>query len=109
MKVAYYSPMPPERTGIADYSAHLVPELAKLVDLQVQKRGRHRPPRDAGGPLEVVADRETGLVCEPRPPELAIAFAWLREHGDEARRWGRAGRDLAAAVTWDRAIERLLG
>jgi len=65
--------------------------------------------RDAGGPLEVVADRETGLVCEPRPPELAIAFAWLREHGDEARQWGRAGRDLAAAVTWDRAIERLLG
>ena len=47
MKVAYYSPMPPERTGIADYSALLVPELAKRVELDVQKRGRHRPPRDA--------------------------------------------------------------
>ena len=23
---------------------------------------------DAGGPLEVVDDRRTGLVCEPRPP-----------------------------------------
>ena len=46
MKVAYYSPMPPERTGIADYSALLVPELAKRVDLHVQRRERHRPPRD---------------------------------------------------------------
>ena len=47
MRVAYYSPMPPERTGIADYSAHLVPELAQRVELHVQKRGRRRPPRDA--------------------------------------------------------------
>jgi glycosyltransferase involved in cell wall biosynthesis len=47
MKVAYFSPMPPERTGIADYSALLVPELAKRVDLHVQKRGRRRPPRSA--------------------------------------------------------------
>jgi glycosyltransferase involved in cell wall biosynthesis len=46
VKVAYYSPMPPERTGIADYSAHLVPELAKRVELHVQKRGRRRAPRD---------------------------------------------------------------
>ncbi|HEV8250539.1 MAG TPA: glycosyltransferase family 4 protein [Gaiellaceae bacterium] len=47
MKVAYFSPMPPERTGIADYSALLVPELAKRVELRVQQRGRKRPPRDA--------------------------------------------------------------
>jgi glycosyltransferase involved in cell wall biosynthesis len=45
MKVAYFSPMPPERTGIADYGALLVPELARRVDLHVQRRGRHRPPR----------------------------------------------------------------
>jgi len=47
VKAAYYSPMPPERSGIADYSALLVPELARRVDLHVQKRGRKRPPRDA--------------------------------------------------------------
>ena len=35
MKVAYYSPMPPSTSGIADYSALLVPELAKLIDLEV--------------------------------------------------------------------------
>jgi glycosyltransferase involved in cell wall biosynthesis len=63
---------------------------------------------DAGGPLEVVADRRTGLVCEARPEAVAQACAWLRDHLDEARAWGQAGRGVAEQVTWDRAIERLL-
>ena len=33
MKVAYYSPLPPERSGIADYSALLLPVLERLVDV----------------------------------------------------------------------------
>ena len=63
---------------------------------------------DAGGPLEIVEDGQTGLVCEPRAADLAQACAWLREHEDEARSWGNAGRALAERVTWDTAIERLL-
>jgi glycosyltransferase involved in cell wall biosynthesis len=63
---------------------------------------------DAGGPLDVVADRRTGLVCEPRGESLAYACRFLREHPDEARAWGRAGKAVAEKVTWDRAIERLL-
>lgn len=35
MKVAYFSPMPPAKSGIADYSAALVEELGKLVHLEV--------------------------------------------------------------------------
>jgi glycosyltransferase involved in cell wall biosynthesis len=35
MKVTYYSPMPPERTGIAHYSAMLLPELSKRVDISL--------------------------------------------------------------------------
>lgn len=45
MKVAYFSPMPPERTGVADYSALLVPALAERVELTVVRRGSKRPPR----------------------------------------------------------------
>jgi glycosyltransferase involved in cell wall biosynthesis len=63
---------------------------------------------DAGGPLEVVVDRSTGLVCEPRPLEVAQACAWLRDHPEDARAWGQTGRRLAEQVTWDHAIERLL-
>ena len=65
---------------------------------------------DAGGPLDVVHDRETGLVVAPEASEVARAAAWLRDHADEARpRSGRRGKALADEVTWDRAIERLLG
>ena len=42
MKVAYYSPMPPSRSGIADYSALLLPELEKRIDVVVAKPGRRR-------------------------------------------------------------------
>jgi glycosyltransferase involved in cell wall biosynthesis len=45
MKVAYYSPMPPERSGIADYSVHLLPALRERIDLEVVRRGRTRPVR----------------------------------------------------------------
>lgn len=42
MKVAYYSPMPPSRSGVADYSALLLPELRKHLDVTVVRSGRFR-------------------------------------------------------------------
>ena len=33
MKLAYFSPMPPEQTGIADYSALLLPPLRERIDV----------------------------------------------------------------------------
>jgi glycosyltransferase involved in cell wall biosynthesis/SAM-dependent methyltransferase len=35
IKVAFFSPLPPARSGIADYSAALLDELRKLVDVEV--------------------------------------------------------------------------
>ena len=64
---------------------------------------------DAGGPLEVVADRETGIVVAPKADELARACVYLAGHGDEARAWGRAGRAVAERVTWDACVDALLG
>jgi glycosyltransferase involved in cell wall biosynthesis len=45
VKVAYYSPLPPETSGIADYSALLLPALRERIDVEVVKRGRTKPPR----------------------------------------------------------------
>jgi len=42
VKVAYYSPMPPSRSGVADYSALLLPELKKRIDVTVVGSGRFR-------------------------------------------------------------------
>ena len=39
MRIAYYSPLPPEKTGIADYTALLLPALRQRVDVDVAKRG----------------------------------------------------------------------
>jgi glycosyltransferase involved in cell wall biosynthesis len=63
---------------------------------------------DAGGPLEVVRDRETGLVVEAEPRELAAACARLVRNVDEAKALGRAGKEVAQRVTWDACIEALL-
>jgi glycosyltransferase involved in cell wall biosynthesis len=63
---------------------------------------------DAGGPLDVVVDRRTGLVVAPDAAAVAGAAAWLRDHPGDAATFGRAGRAVAVEVTWERAIARLL-
>jgi glycosyltransferase involved in cell wall biosynthesis len=45
VRVAYFSPLPPERTGVADYAALLLPALRERVDVAVVRRGRKRAPR----------------------------------------------------------------
>jgi glycosyltransferase involved in cell wall biosynthesis len=47
MKVAYYSPLPPETSGVADYSALLLPALRRHVDVVLPKRGATKPVRGA--------------------------------------------------------------
>jgi glycosyltransferase involved in cell wall biosynthesis len=46
VKVAYYSPLPPERSGIADYSALLLPALDERLDVVVARRGKRAPGAD---------------------------------------------------------------
>ncbi|HPK65555.1 MAG TPA: glycosyl transferase family 1, partial [Thermoanaerobaculia bacterium] len=35
MRVAVYSPLPPQRSGIADYTAELLPALARHAELEL--------------------------------------------------------------------------
>src|SRR6185436_4960960 len=39
MRVAFFSPLPPARSGIADYSEALIEFLGPLVDLKIFSRG----------------------------------------------------------------------
>jgi len=43
MKVAYFSPLPPERTGISEYSELLLPALRRRIGVEVVSRGRTSP------------------------------------------------------------------
>ena len=90
----YYAPVD-EDFGMVPYEAFLAEKPVVTTT-------------DSGGPLEVVADRRTGLVCEPRPAALAEACSWLRQHVDDAKAWGRAGKEIARRVSWDETIARLL-
>jgi glycosyltransferase involved in cell wall biosynthesis/SAM-dependent methyltransferase len=44
MRVAMFSPLPPTRSGIADYTAALIPPLSRLCDLTVYNEGEAPPP-----------------------------------------------------------------
>ena len=90
----YYAPFD-EDFGVVPYEAFLAEKPVVTTT-------------DAGGPLEIVADRSTGVVCEPRPDSLAAACTWLREHVDDARAFGQAGKRIAEGVSWESTITRLL-
>jgi glycosyltransferase involved in cell wall biosynthesis len=90
----YYAPVD-EDFGMVPYEAFLAEKPVVTTT-------------DAGGPLEVVTDRRTGLVCEPRAAALAEACSWLRDHVDDAKAWGQAGKEIARRVSWDETIVRLL-
>jgi len=46
VNVAYYSPLPPSRSGIADYSTLLLPALRERVEVVVAEQGRRAPAAD---------------------------------------------------------------
>lgn len=67
-RLAFVSPLPPERTGIADYSAELLPALAAHYDIEL---------------VVAQAQVDDDLVRQFGPPRDA---AWLRTHADEIDR-----------------------
>ena len=90
----YYAPLD-EDSGLVPYEAFL---SAKPVITT----------RDAGGPLEVVEDGRTGVVCEPTAAAVAEACERLARNRENARELGRLGKARAEQVTWDTTIGKLL-
>jgi glycosyltransferase involved in cell wall biosynthesis len=118
MRVAYYSPLPPSRSGIADYSALLLPELEKRIEVVVARPGRfRREPRADIALYHVGNDAEAhGWIVEAlrRRPGVVVLHDFVLHHlivgltfarGDSAgylaameREGGLVGRLLAYAV-----------
>ena len=63
---------------------------------------------DSGGPLEFVADRETGCVTEPTGAAVGAAAAALLAEPSRAARLGRAGFEKVRGITWEGAVRALL-
>jgi len=63
---------------------------------------------DAGGPLEFVADGESGFVAEPDSDALAAVLARVVGLGEpRLRELGGTGRARVAGIGWDTVIDRL--
>jgi glycosyltransferase involved in cell wall biosynthesis len=65
---------------------------------------------DAGGVLELVEHGKNGLICNPRPVELAAALDQLYEDRHTTERMGQAARDRLEelGINWARVLDRLL-
>ena len=63
---------------------------------------------DSGGTLEFVDDGVNGAVTAPEPAAIGEAVRRLDERRADAAAFGAAGRERAAAITWDAVIERLV-
>jgi glycosyltransferase involved in cell wall biosynthesis len=65
---------------------------------------------DSGGPLEFVADGETGFVRPPEPKDIAGVFDRLQGDHDLAARMGKAGNAFVRAEVprWPDVVARLL-
>ena len=128
MKVAYYSPLPPSRSGIADYSALLLPALAERMDVVVARPpGRFRRERLRREPVADVFlyhvgndPAEHGWIVEAlrRRPGIVVLHEFVLHHlisgitlargdvegylGALEREAGLVGRLLGYAVIDDR-------
>jgi glycosyltransferase involved in cell wall biosynthesis len=118
MKVAYYSPLPPSRSGIADYSALLLPALEKRIEVEIARPVRfRRTPKADVALYHVGNDPEAhGWIVEAmrRRPGVVVLHELVLHHlvagitlarGDAAgylaameRDYGLAGRLLAYGV-----------
>jgi glycosyltransferase involved in cell wall biosynthesis len=115
MKVAYYSPLPPSRSGVADYSALLLPALGERLDLVVARPGRFR--RDPKADLalyHVGNDAEAhGWIVEAlrRRPGVVVLHEFVLHHLVVGLTFARgdAGGYLAAMEREAGLVGRLLG
>ncbi len=84
MQVAYFSPMPPEQSGIADYSALLLPALRERIDVTVVRRGRKKAPRGTDVSLYQVGnnpDAHAWIVdALRRQPGVVVLHDYVLHH-----------------------------
>ena len=115
MRVAYYSPLPPSRSGIADYSALLLPALEQRVDVVVARPGRFRREPQADVCLYHVGNDPDahGWIVEAarRRPGVVVLHEFVLHHLVSGLTLARGDVDgyLAALERDAGLVGRLLG
>jgi len=109
VRTAYFSPMPPERTGVADYSALLVPALRERLDVAVVRRGRKRAPRGTDVSLYHVGnnpDAHAWIVdALKRRPGVVVLHDFVLHHLVAGMTIGRRdGHGYLDAMEWEHGV-----
>ncbi len=65
--------------------------------------------KDSGGPNEFVKDGETGFSVEFDEQKIAEKIDYLVQHKDAAKKMGEAAYQVVNGITWESAVEKLLG
>jgi glycosyltransferase involved in cell wall biosynthesis len=96
------------RTMYGDES--LVPELLGQTLLEGMACGTPTLCTDVASLPEVVVHEQTGFVIPPNDPvALRVRLEWLRDHPDDVRRLGQAGRDrVLQTFTWPTVVRHCL-
>ncbi|HVM56554.1 MAG TPA: glycosyltransferase family 4 protein [Gaiellaceae bacterium] len=115
MRVAYFSPLPPDTSGIADYSALLLPALERLVEVEVVRPGRTRPVAGVDVSLYHVGNNPDahGWIIDAleRQPGVVVLHDWVIHHLVAGMTIGRKdGHAYLAAMEREAGVPgRLLG
>jgi glycosyltransferase involved in cell wall biosynthesis len=115
VKVAYFSPLPPDTSGIADYSALLLPALERLVDVEVVRPGRTRPVGGVDVSLYHIGNNPDahGWIVDAlrRQPGVVVLHDWVIHHLVAGLTIGRKdGHAYLAAMEREAGVPgRLLG
>lgn len=78
-----------------------------LTPLEAMACGKPSIAVNRGGPQEIVADGETGLLVAPEPEAFCDAMADLIGNPERVRAMGRAGVVRARSFTWETFVNRL--
>jgi glycosyltransferase involved in cell wall biosynthesis len=115
VRISYFSPLPPDTSGIADYSALLLPALERLLDVEIVRPGRTRPLHGADVALYHVGNNPEahGWIVDAlhRQPGVVVLHDFVLHHLVAGLTIGRKdGHAYLAAMEREAGVPgRLLG
>src|SRR5689334_20946052 len=80
MKLAYFSPLPPKRSGIADYSEELLPYLAQSAEITLFVDGFEPASSEAISRFEILDYRKRPDVLTRLESHDAIVYHMGNDH-----------------------------
>lgn len=72
MRLAYFSPLPPQRSGIADYSEELLPYLARYADIELFVADGYQPARSLSRRFRLYSYRSFPSLVSTRGYDATI-------------------------------------